>query len=107
MSEKNNLSLAIRAALTATAVGGLASGGTIAFAEAEDEESYVEEVVVTGSRIKRAVDDEANPVTFIQAADIEVSGFKQRSGRAAKHYIQQLWVIQRALWKFVRTDCSG
>ena len=35
----------------------------------------VEEVVVTGSRIKRAVDDEATPVTVIDASDLQVSGY--------------------------------
>ena len=30
--------------------------------------------MVTGSRIKRAVDDEANPITFITSTDLEVSG---------------------------------
>ena len=74
MFVKNKLSIAIKAAISATAAGALATGVTSAWAEA-DEESIMEEVVVTGSRIKRAVDDEANPVTFINEADLDMSGY--------------------------------
>ena len=81
MFKRNKLSVAVRAAISATAVwggGAMVTGAAPALA-AEDTsasaEAQVEEMVVTGSRIKRAVDDQASPVTFITAADLEVSGY--------------------------------
>ena len=74
MFKRRKLSAAIRATLSATSIGALATSGAPAWAEAEAAEGEIEEVVVTGSRIKRAVDDEANPITFITSTDLEVSG---------------------------------
>ena len=72
MFERNKLSVAVKAALSASALG---MASTTLPVWAEDEPAMVEEVVVTGSRIKRAVDDEATPVTVIDASDLQVSGY--------------------------------
>ena len=72
MFERDKLSVAVKAALSASALG---MASTTLPVWAEDEPAMVEEVVVTGSRIKRAVDDEATPVTVIDANDLQVSGY--------------------------------
>ena len=72
MFERNKLSVAVKAALSASALG---MASTALPVWAEEGASEVEEVVVTGSRIKRAVDDEATPVTVIDAGDLQVSGY--------------------------------
>ena len=72
MFERNKLSVAVKAALSALAFG---MASTTLPVWAEDEPAMVKEVVVTGSRIKRAVDDEATPVTVIDASDLQVSGY--------------------------------
>ena len=72
MFERDKLSVAVKAALSASALG---MASTTLPVWAEDEPAMVEEVVVTGSRIKRAVDDEATPVTVIDASDLQVSGY--------------------------------
>ena len=72
MFERNKLSVAVKAAISASALG---MASTALPVWAEDGAMEVEEVVVTGSRIKRAVDDEATPVTVIDASDLQVSGY--------------------------------
>ena len=72
MFERNKLSVAVKAALSASALG---MASTALPVWAEEGAGEVEEVVVTGSRIKRAVDDEATPVTVIDAGDLQVSGY--------------------------------
>ena len=72
MFERNKLSAAVTAALSASALGTVSTALPV---WAEDGATEIEEVVVTGSRIKRAVDDEATPVTVINATDLEVSGY--------------------------------
>ena len=72
MFERNKISVAVKAALSASALGMVSTTLPV---WAEDEPAMVEEVVVTGSRIKRAVDDEATPVTVIDASDLQVSGY--------------------------------
>ena len=42
---------------------------------AEEGIETVEEVVVTGSRIQRAVSDAPSPVTVLTSEDLELSGF--------------------------------
>ena len=69
MIPRKPLSLAVHAA-TLTLLG--AGYSTTAFAQ--DEDAKVEEVVVTGSRIQRAVSDAPSPVTVISAEDLEFSG---------------------------------
>ena len=73
MFKRNKLSVAVKAALSASALG-MVSTTLPVWAEGE-EPAVVEEMVVTGSRIKRAVDDEATPVTVIDASDLQVSGY--------------------------------
>ena len=72
MFKRNKLSAAVTAALSASALGTVSTALPV---WAEDGATEIEEVVVTGSRIKRAVDDEATPVTIISATDLEVSGY--------------------------------
>ena len=72
MFERNKLSVAVKAAISASALG---MASTALPVWAEEGAGEVEEVVVTGSRIKRAVDDEATPVTVIDAGDLQVSGY--------------------------------
>ena len=75
MFERNKLSVAVKAALSASALGIASTALPVWAEEAEEETAVVEEMVVTGSRIKRAVDDEATPVTVIDAGDLQVSGY--------------------------------
>lgn len=70
MIPRKPLSLAVHAATFALVGAGYSAG---AFAQ-DDEEATVEEVVVTGSRIQRAVSDAPSPVTIISAEDLEFSG---------------------------------
>jgi iron complex outermembrane receptor protein len=42
--------------------------------DAQDDDALIEEVVVTGSRIRRADIDSASPVTILSRADIEAAG---------------------------------
>ena len=75
MFERDKLSVAVKAALSASAFGMAATTLPVLAEEAEEGVAMVEEMVVTGSRIKRAVDDEATPVTVIDAGDLQVSGY--------------------------------
>ena len=75
MFERNKLSVAVRAALSASALGMVSTALPVWAEDAGEETAVVEEMVVTGSRIKRAVDDEATPVTVINAGDLQVSGY--------------------------------
>lgn len=65
-------------ALCSTAIcGSLAlpvAFATGAYAQDQDEDADVEEIIVTGSRIKRRDFEAPNPVTTINAEDIRVSG---------------------------------
>jgi outer membrane receptor protein involved in Fe transport len=66
------LSKAIRAAISASVLAGVA---VPAFAqEAQEEELQVEEITVTGSRISRPDLDSASPVTVISREDMVVTG---------------------------------
>lgn len=67
MLKKKPLSVAIAAAVATT---GMYSTNTYA------EEGIVEEVVVTGSRIKTSVDDTPRPVSVYNRIDIELSGME-------------------------------
>ena len=72
--EKKPLSRAVGALVAASAVGFTGS----VFAEADESESAdetIEQVIVTGSSIKRAVQDNATPVTVIDASELEISGY--------------------------------
>jgi len=77
--KKAPLSYAIKAALSATLLAGVA---VPSFAQVEEsavaneaaEEEMVEEVYVTGSRIKRPDLDNANPVTVVSREDMVVTG---------------------------------
>ena len=68
MFSRKPLSIAVSAATLALA-GSAYSSITLA-----EEEEAIEEVVVTGSRIQRAVSDAPSPVTVINAEDLELSG---------------------------------
>ena len=72
--KKKEISRAVGALVAASAVGFTGS----VYAEADESESAddaIEQVVVTGSRIKRAVQDNATPVTIIDASDLQISGY--------------------------------
>ena len=72
--EKKALSRAVGAIVAASVVG--FTGST--FAESEDtsaEDETIEQVIVTGSRIKRAVQDNAAPITIITADELDISGY--------------------------------
>jgi iron complex outermembrane receptor protein len=68
MFSKKPLAVAVSAA-TLAMVGSGYSSVTLA-----EEEEAIEEVVVTGSRIQRAVSDAPSPVTTITSEDLELSG---------------------------------
>jgi len=68
---KNKMSMAIKSAMGIAALAGvMATGG----AYAQDEAAEVEEVVVTGSRIKRTTNTESQTVITITAADMKLTG---------------------------------
>ncbi len=67
------VSKAVRLALMASTVPMIASTN-LAIAQDGDEEATVEEIVVTGSRIKRADLDSASPVTVLDREDILAAG---------------------------------
>jgi iron complex outermembrane receptor protein len=73
MFKKKPLSMAVAAALVASSTGMLAKN---AYAE---EEAIIDEVVVTGSRIKSSVGDSPRPVSVISRLDIELSGLESVS----------------------------
>ena len=68
MFSKRPLSIAVSAATLA-----MVSSGYSSISLAEEEEA-IEEVVITGSRIQRAVSDAPTPVTVITSEDLELSG---------------------------------
>lgn len=67
------VSKAVRLALMAGSVPMMMSAN-LGFAQAADEEAAVEEIIVTGSRIKRADLDSASPVTVLDRDDILAAG---------------------------------
>jgi len=72
--KKTKISRAVGALVAASAVGFTGS----VHSEVDDSQSAddaIEQVIVTGSRIKRAVQDNASPVTVIDASDLEISGY--------------------------------
>ena len=73
MLRRKPLSLAVSAALAATT--GLMLPAAYADDHADDE-AALEEVVVTGSRIKTSVSDAPRPVTVMNRLDIELSGME-------------------------------
>jgi iron complex outermembrane recepter protein len=72
MFKKTPLASAIS---SVTIASSLAAAGMALPALAADED-MIEEVVVTGSRIKSSVDDTARPVSVINRLDIELSGME-------------------------------
>jgi outer membrane receptor protein involved in Fe transport len=79
VSRHSNLQSAIGLALGVGAVGALVvSGVPIAAAQGvevqEFDDSVIEEVIVTGTRIARADIDSASPVTILSRDDIEATG---------------------------------
>lgn len=70
--KKNLLSAAVKGALGLTAAAALMIPAIPAFAQQDAE--IVEEVVVTGSRIKRLELESTSPVTVLDRADIDLSG---------------------------------
>ncbi|MDH3305007.1 MAG: TonB-dependent receptor [Gammaproteobacteria bacterium] len=74
MSSNSNLQTAVRLGLGIGA-GALAAGfAPGALAQGADQEVAIEEIITTGSRIKRADIDSASPVTVLQRDDILASG---------------------------------
>lgn len=73
MKSRNNtfLSASIRAALGITATIAVALPQTVL---AQDDEAGLEEVLVTGSRIKQADLDNANPVTVVSREELQLTG---------------------------------
>ena len=98
MFRKTHLARAV-GAITAAALAGEALRAQDAVAP--DQDPALEEMVVTGSRIRRAVDDAPRPVTVIERTEIDMTGmesvadllrstsynsfgsFRERSGTAA------------------------
>ncbi|MEE4659023.1 MAG: TonB-dependent receptor plug domain-containing protein, partial [Halieaceae bacterium] len=68
MFNKTRLSMAVGAAV------GLSAAAFMPTAAYAQEESLVEEVIVTGSRIRGAVADTPRPVTTLDKADLELRG---------------------------------
>lgn len=64
---------AVRTALTAGAIAGLAQAPA-AFAQSDEDVKDLDKVQVTGSRLSRADIETAQPITVIDRADIDLSG---------------------------------
>jgi outer membrane receptor protein involved in Fe transport len=76
-ASKNELSQAVRLALTLGAAATAAVAAPMAFAQEEGEESTrLETITVTGSRIKRADIETASPVVVIERSDLQASGLQ-------------------------------
>lgn len=73
MFKKKPLASAISSISIASA---LAATGIAAPSYAQDSTDVLEEVVITGSRIRRAVGDAPRPMTVIDREDIELSGLE-------------------------------
>ena len=77
MSTNSNLKLAIQLAL-GVSTGVLALSAPNVFAQDADadaeEDMVIEEVIITGSRIKRADINSASPVTVIDRAEMQITG---------------------------------
>ncbi len=74
MSAKNKASLARRSALACAIAAALTSGSYAQAQNAPAEVSEVDEIVVTGSRIKRDVTDASTPLAIINSDEIKLSG---------------------------------
>jgi iron complex outermembrane receptor protein len=74
MQHKKLLSLAISSALGLTSSFMLTQNAVAQDEQADEAEEFLEEVIVTGSRIKRADVDSASPVTVLERADMEAMG---------------------------------
>ncbi len=74
MQHRNPLSLAVTAALGLTSAFMLTSVAVAQDEQSDEDELLLEEVIVTGSRIKRADIDSASPVTVIDRAAMEITG---------------------------------
>jgi len=73
MAINSKLNTAVRLALGLSA-GAVAFNANYAFAQDEDQAEAVEEVVVTGSRIKRSTNTQSSEIITISAADMEITG---------------------------------
>ena len=104
MFERNKLSVAVKAAISASALG---MASTTVPALAQEEPAVVEEVVVTGSRIKRAVGDEATPVTVINARDLEVSGYSSVADVLRNTTYNSFGLVPGAFGLILRPDRPG
>ncbi len=74
MQKRNPLSLAVTAALGLTSAFMLTSVAVAQDEQSDEDELLLEEVIVTGSRIKRADIDSASPVTVITRTEMEITG---------------------------------
>lgn len=72
--KRDSLSEAIKRALGLTVSLTTLTGGAFAVAQEDEEVLTTEEVVVTGSRIKRADLDNANPVTVVTRDEMMLTG---------------------------------
>ena len=71
---RDSLSEAIKRALGLTVSLTTLMSGSVAVAQDDDETLTTEEVLVTGSRIKRADLDNANPVTVVTREEMQLTG---------------------------------
>jgi len=71
---RDSLSEAIKRALGLTVSLTTLMSGAVAVAQDDDETLTTEEVLVTGSRIKRADLDNANPVTVVTREEMQLTG---------------------------------
>ena len=65
-------------------------------AVAADEEAAIEEVVVTGSRIKRTGMETASPISVFTSADIEASGLTTIEDFIQKAIVTKNWSYRRS-----------
>jgi outer membrane receptor protein involved in Fe transport len=72
--KRDSLSEAIKRALGLTVSLTTLTGGALAVAQDDEEVLTTEEVLVTGSRIKRADLDNANPVTVVTRDEMMMTG---------------------------------
>ncbi|MFI3246493.1 MAG: TonB-dependent receptor plug domain-containing protein [Ferrimonas sp.] len=74
MSMESSVSKAVRRALMYSSLSAVALAGISAPASANEVDSTVERIEVTGSRIKQVDIETSSPVTVINAADIKITG---------------------------------
>ncbi len=74
--KKNAIYSAIRGVIGTTTIAALLPGIPLVYAQESGDKEMIEEVTVTGSRIRSSVSDAPRPVSVVDRMDIELSGME-------------------------------